>query len=241
MKLFLSRVRNRWMRARLKGKQLHPLAQNNLTALDHLNPSRKARSCRYVVVDLETTGLNLTHDRVLSVGAVRILEGRIRLCDMFNELVNPGRDIPPTSVKIHGIVPADVANARPAWEIFDDFLAFLGVDIIVAHHATFDLHFLNRVMRQTHGFPLQNLVLDTVSMCRAIAFPPHRYPYGINLNHTSYSLESVAKHFGIQIHERHTALGDALATAMIFQRILARLEKGGPGLLRTLIKVAAVF
>jgi DNA polymerase-3 subunit epsilon len=216
VKLFLARLRNRWIRARLKGKALKAAAQNNLTALDHLSLSDKARSFRYVVVDLETTGLDFRHDRVVSVGAFRVVEGRVCLGDMFNDLVNPGRDIPPTSIKIHGIVPDMVAEARPLGEVFDDFLAFLGVDILVAHHAFFDLRFIDRIMKQNHGFPLQNLVLDTVSMCRAIAFPPHRYPYGINLENRRYSLDALAKHFGIEIQQRHTALGDALAAAMIY-------------------------
>ena len=193
------------------------------------------------MVDLETTGLNLAHDRVVSVGAYRMVEGHIRLGEVFNELVNPGRDIPPSSIKIHGIVPDLVAEARSAWEVFKDFLPFLGVDVLVAHHARFDLHFINKVMRRSFGFPLQNLVLDTVLACRAIAFPPDPYPYGIDLDHRQYSLYNVAKYFGIEIHQRHTALGDALATAMIFQRILVRLEEMGRDSLRNLIKVAGVL
>ena len=241
MNLFLTRLRNRWLRARLKGRELHPLAKTNLSALGHLDLSRKARSYRYVVVDLETTGLSLSHDRVVSVGAFRVVEGRVRLGDVFNELVNPGRNIPESSIKIHGIVPDMVAEARPAWEVFDSFLAFLGMDILVAHHAGFDLDFINKVMRRSHGFPLQNLVLDTVSLCREIAFPPHRYPYGINLNNRKYSLDAVAEHFGIEIYQRHTAIGDALAAAMVFQQILARLEKGGSGFLRNLVRAGGVF
>ncbi len=225
----------------MKGKGLQPVAQTNLTALDHLKLSRKARSYRYVVFDLETTGLNLRHDRVVSIGAFGVVDGHVRLGDMFNELVNPGRDIPPASIKVHGIVPDMVAEARAVEEVFDDFLAFLGVDILVAHHAFFDLRFIDKAMRRRHAFPLQNLVLDTVAMCRAIAFPPHRYPYGINLDDRRYSLDALAKHFGIEVQQRHTALGDALATAMIFQRILARLEKRGPGQLHNLVDVASVF
>jgi DNA polymerase-3 subunit epsilon len=241
LNFFLTRLRNRWLRARLKAKALHPLARTNLGALDHLNLSLTARSYRYVVVDLETTGLSLSHDRVVSVGAFRVVEGRVRLGDLFNELVNPGRNIPPSSIKIHGIVPDMVAEARPAWEVFDAFLAFLGVDILVAHHASFDLNFLNKVMRRSYGFPIQNLVLDTVPLCREIAFPPHRYPYGINLNQRRYGLDQVAKHFGIKIYQRHTSIGDALATAMVFQRILARLENGSSGILRDLVRAGGVF
>jgi len=239
--LFLARLRNRWLKARLRGKTLHPSARKNLTALDHLELFHKARSCRYVVVDLETTGLSLTHDRVVSVGAFRIVEGRIRLGEVFSELVNPGRNIPPASIKVHGIVPDMVMDARPAREVLDAFLTFLGADILVAHHASFDLYFINKVMRQAHGFSVQNLVLDTVALCREIAFPPHRYPYGIHLNNMKCSLDAIADHFDIEVYQRHTAVGDALATAMVFQRILAQIEKRRSGLLRDLVKAGGIF
>jgi DNA polymerase-3 subunit epsilon len=202
---------------------------------------RSARSYRYVVFDLETTGLSLTYDRVVSVGAFRVVDGRIRLGESFNQLVNPARNIPPHSIKVHGIVPDMVAKEKSAEEVFDDFLAFIGVDILVAHHASFDLHFVNRVTQQRHGFGIQNLVLDTLPLCRASIFPPHRAPYGIRFNLGEASLDAVAKHFGINIHERHTAIGDALATAMVFQRILARIERGGSGSLKKLMNAGRVI
>lgn len=241
MQLILSRLRNRCTRIRMTGKPLSGPARKNLLALDHLDLSRPARSYTYVVADLETTGLSLTHDRVVSIGALRLVNGRIRIGDIFHELVNPGRDIPVSSIKIHGIVPDMVAKARPAVEVFEDFLEYLGTDILVGHHIDFDLHFLNKSMRANYGFSLQNLVLDTAPLCRAIALPPHRYPYGINWDSNRCDLGSLADHFGFEIQERHTALGDAMGTAMLLQRILARLEKNGPGRLGDLVHPGALF
>ncbi len=240
MNLFLSKIRNRWFRLCTARKSLHPLAGANLVSLDYLDRSLKARCYRYVIVDLETTGLDFGKDRIVSVGAVRVENGNILLGHTFDELVNPGREISPSSIRIHGITPDMVTHARSEEEVFNDFLDFLGNDIVVAHHAQFDLHFLNRVMKKSHGFPLQNLVLDTVLMCKSIVFPPHPYPYGIDLNSRQFSLDAVAKHFHIEIHGRHTALGDAMATAMIFQRIISMLESQGPGRLRDLVKVSGI-
>lgn len=239
---FIAFLRNRWLRYRLKSTALAPVAQINLDALTHVKLTDQAQSCRYVVVDLETTGFDLKHDRVVSIGAFRVVEGRIRLGDTFCELVNPNRNIPASSIKIHGIVPDMVADARPFGDVFDDFLEYLGVDIVVAHHASFDMQFLNRVMRAKYGFELQNLILDTVPMCREILFKPGiRYPFGIDLDSRQYSLDKVAKVLGIDIPMRHSALGDSLATAMIFQRVLSRLVKKGGGLLRDLVKAACVL
>ncbi|UCF92252.1 MAG: 3'-5' exonuclease, partial [Desulfobacterales bacterium] len=155
MRLFLARLRNRWIRAHFRSRGLPPPARDNLKALDHVDLSRPANAYRYVAVDVETTGLNRRRDCVVSIGAVRIFEGRILLGQVFNEMLNPGRELPRASIELHGIVPGRLAQARLAGEVLGDFLAFLGVDILVAHHAGFDLHFLNKLMKQHYGFPLQ--------------------------------------------------------------------------------------
>lgn len=235
--LLLTRWRNRLVKMQCRGRQLHPLARTNLTALDHLGAGQKARSLRYVVFDLETTGLSLSHDRVVSAAAYRVVEGRIALGDVFSSLVSPGRDIPPAAVKIHGIMPSMVDDAPAFAEVFEKFLGYLGTDILVGYHVGFDLHFLNSYMQQAHGFPLQNLVLDAQHMCRRVCFPPHLRSYAGRLK-GAQGLGTVARHFGIEVQERHTALGDALATAMIFQRILLEIEKSGSGQLRNLLAVS---
>lgn len=222
----------------MKGKRVPRAAKENLKALSHLNLSRKARSFRYVVLDLETTGFDPRQDRVISVGALGVVDGKVLLSEIFSEFVNPGRDIPASSIKVHGIVPDMIADAPSAAEVLDRFMAFIGRDILVGHHFAFDLGFLNRAMYQKHGFPLQNLTLDTMLMCQEIVFPAIPYPFGFDLENTNISLEDLANHFGIQIHQRHTALGDALATAMIFQRVLSHLEKQGEGTLGDLIKAS---
>lgn len=227
---------NKILKLRLARKQLPPMARANLQALDHLQWFALARDYRYVVVDLETTGLDPTKDRVVSVGAFRIVNGRIRLGEIFSELVNPGRDIPAESIKVHAIVPDQIKDARPAWEVFDDFLEYLGHDILVAHYACFDLHFINWVMRERYGFRLQNLVIDTVLMCRTALIEPD--PYGVRVGAKRCSLDSLAEKYGISVPERHTAIGDALATALIFQRLLPELERAGWRTLKDLVEAA---
>jgi DNA polymerase-3 subunit epsilon len=234
--LLLARLRNRLIRTRLRGKKLHPFAQTNLKALDQISRNQSAKNLRYVVLDLETTGLSLTRDRVVSVAAYRIVDGRILLGNMFNSLVSPGRDIPSSAVKIHGIMPSMVADAPLFADVFEQLLRFLGTDILVGYHVQFDLNFLNIYMRQNHGFPIQNLVLDAKSICRKICFPAHLRSYA-KMCRSDQSLDSMARHFCIEIQKRHTAVGDALATAMIFQRILVEMEKAGVGRLKNLLSM----
>lgn len=220
---------------KLRKKELHPLTMGQLLALDDIDDKTPIRDCRFVALDLETTGLDVTTDRVVSVGAVRIVGGQVLLGDHFNRYINPGRDIPVESIEVHGIVPDDLADAPPAWEVFGDFLAYIGGDILVAHYAKFDLFFMDRVMNAQHGFPIQNLVLDTVTMCQGVVLPSD--PYGIERDKSRCSIESLSERFGLEIPDRHTALGDALATAMIFQIMATMLEKVGGSRLKDLIRV----
>jgi len=230
-------MRNRLLRAKMNRRNLDPRARNNLNSLDHISLNNNIRSYNYAVIDLETTGLDFKNDEILSIGAIRVIDGRIQLGDIFNELVKSSIYIPPSSIKIHKIVPEMVSDALPIKEVFYNFLEYLGDNIIVAHNARFDMNFLNILMKKYYGFLLQNLVLDTMHMCRNIIFPPHhQYPYGIDLNSKQYGLDGITKYLGIDIYQRHTAIGDAFATAMVFQRVISRLEKLEQYQLKTLIK-----
>lgn len=237
LKLILARLRNRWVRSRLRGKELAPAVHENLSALDHLELNHKAKNLRYVILDLETTGLSRSRDMVISLSAVRMVDGRILMGDVFNSLVNPGREMPSSTIKIHGIVPSMVNHAPTFDEVLDQFLHYLGTDILVGYHVDFDLGFLNRCMKKKYGIHLQNMALDVMPMCNKVIFPAliRKYAFRFNGNR---GLDVTAAYFGIQIPERHTAFGDALATAMIFQRILTELEKRGRANLLNLLHIA---
>ena len=250
--LFTARLVNRWIRLRIGKTSPAPAALANLKALDGLDGSQPAGRCAYTVVDIETTGLDLKSSRIVSIGAFKMTEGRIHLGRMFDQLVNPGRDIPPLSITVHGIVPAMVTAAPTGPEALESFLKYLGNDILVAHNARFDLNFLNRVMQANHGFPLQNLTIDTLPLCENLLLPKicgpmPRQPKLLGRGAANpanrqkrKSLEEIAHYLGIKVHQRHTAVGDALATAMIFQRGLATLEHRGRGRLKDLMRVGAI-
>lgn len=238
MNLYSAIILNRLVRLRHGRRDLSERARANLFALDSLRPKEPALTHDYVVVDLETTGLDYTKDKVVSVGAFRVSEGKVKLGEVFNELVNPGRDIPEDSILVHAIVPDMCRDARPAWEVFEDFLEFIGDSILVAHHALVDLFFLNWVMKEQHGFRLQNLMVDTVLMCRTVLIEPDFY--GQRKGAKRCGLDALAERYSIHVPERHTALGDALATALIFQRLMHQLEEAGWKSLADLIEVAGV-
>ncbi len=239
MNLLTARLRNLFAKAGVVGRRLPEIAQANLSALDHLRPSSDPSALRFVVFDLETTGLATGKDKAVSLGAVRIADGLVCLGDFFYEYINPERDMPARTVTVHGITPDMLASARPFGVVLDEFLKYLGTDVLVAHNAAFDLHFVNKEMKKRYGFPLQNLTLDTLLLCRAV-LPPRPLPYDSKLAARPFSLDSLIQTFDITIAPRHTALGDALSTAMVFQRMYARLTKARGKTLRGLLKVAGI-
>ena len=251
-RLRIAQLKNRLLRLRLHRRPLSPSARKNLRARDHISLHRMAREYTYVVLDLETTGLDKVQDRIVSIGAVRIKAGRICIGQFFNQFVNPKMKIPAESIKVHGIVPGMVASAPGGKKVIDDFLDYIDNSILIAHHAAFDIHFLNRLMLARHGFPLQNLVLDTLPLCQHrlmsksyIATQRRKKPLvdetlAIRQPHNYFGLDAITSQLGIHIYQRHTALGDALATAMIFQQVLSKTERAGNGKLLHLVRSGAM-
>ncbi len=176
----------------------------------------------FVIFDTETTGLDTTRDEIVQIGAVRAMKGRMIPGETFETLVDPGRPIPPASARIHGITDAMVTGApdiRIAARRFHDFARDA---VLVAHNAPFDLAFLRRHADVT-GVSFDNPVLDTVLLSAAV--------FGETEEHT---LDAIAERLGIRIEgaARHTAMGDARATASVLLRLLPILEARGVHTLR---------
>ncbi len=168
----------------------------------------------FVVFDTETTGLSTSDDHVVQIGAVRILNGRIIDGEVFDTYVDPGRPIPPASTKIHKVSDAHVAGAPDFITAGRAFHAFVRDAVLVAHNAPFDLAFFRRFEQQM-GVTWNNPVLDTV-LISSIAF-------GITEEH---SLDALCDRLAVTIEPemRHSALGDAVATAEALVRLLPLLE-----------------
>jgi DNA polymerase-3 subunit epsilon len=173
----------------------------------------------FAVLDTETTGLRpLAGDRVVSVAAVRLEAGRVRAQEAFDALVNPSRPIPAASTRFHGITDAMVADAPASGEVLKRLQRFVGTAPLVGHDTAFDLEFLDTEARRAGLPPLSGgrLILDTRLISRLIHGPS-----------VSHSLEAVAGRLGVTIQARHSALGDALATAEILKRLLELARQRG--------------
>lgn len=171
----------------------------------------------FVPFDTETTGLSVQADEIVQLGAVRVLNGRIVEGEVMDIYVNPGCPIPQSSTKIHHVTDADVADAADIGKVGRDFYQFARDAVLVAHNAPFDIGLL-RKSEGRMGVDWTHPVLDTVLLSAVV--------FGTTEEH---SLDALCERLSITIpdHERHTALGDAKATAEVLVKLLPLLEAKG--------------
>ncbi|MCG6556840.1 3'-5' exonuclease [Ruegeria sp. 1NDH52C] len=179
--------------------------------------ARGLDSLVFAVFDTETTGLLPHKDEIVQIGAVRVVKGRIVPGERIDQLVNPGRPIPPASTKVHGVSDAMVADAPDIVTAARQFHHFARDAVIVAHNAPFDMAFLRRHGKRC-GLEWDHPILDTVLLSAVL--------FGASETHT---LDALCDRLGVTIPAplRHTALGDAQATAEVLCRMLPMLRARG--------------
>jgi len=180
----------------------------------------------FVAVDLETTGLEPSADRIIEVGAVRVEGGVVR--DRFSSLVNPGCQIPPDVTFLTGIADADVADAPTIEDVLPKVIEFIGGDPVVAHSAPFDLGFLNAAAAGRPGLLAgRGGVIDTLALSRAVLprLPNHRLP-------------TLAVFFDHAVERSHRAADDAEAAAAVLLGLLGLLDRTGSAVLATMAALA---
>lgn len=181
--------------------------------LDDTVMESKGQSLRdsFVVFDLETTGFSPTRNRIIEIGAVKVENGKIT--ERYSTFVNPGVKIPKRITELTGINDDMVKDAPDIRDVLPQFLEFCKGCILVAHNAGFDYSFLCAKGEEL-GLSTEFSVVDTVGIARVLF--PHQ---------AKYTLDSVAKVLKISLVNHHRAVEDAEATAEIFEKMIALLEK----------------
>ncbi|WP_341872017.1 3'-5' exonuclease [Roseivivax isoporae] len=172
---------------------------------------------RFCVLDTETTGLLPHRDEIVQIGALRVVNGRIVPGERFETMVDPGRPIPEAATRVHRVSDRMVAGAPDIVTAGRRLHAFARDAVIVAHNAPFDMAFLRRhagAMDVAWDHP----ILDTVLLSAVL--------FGTTDTHT---LDALCARLGVAVPERlrHTAMGDAQATAEALLRMLPMLEARG--------------
>ena len=177
---------------------------------------RKLSEITYTAFDTETTGLEPSAgDEIISIGAVRIVNGRLLKNEVFEQLVNPRRALNRESARIHGIGAEALAGQPAIDQVLPEFQRFCEDTVLVAHNAAFDMRFLE-LKERSSGVRFTQPVLDTLLLSAAV------HP-----SQEDHRLESIAERLGVRVIGRHTALGDALLTGEIFLKLLPLLAERG--------------
>ena len=197
--------------------------------------TKQEKPFRYVVLDTETTGFDRLKDRILSIGSVAIIGQDIAVDHTFEVYVK--QDVfNPKTVEIHGLLKEEKLKTISEKEAMKQFLEYLGNAIIVAHHAAFDITMLNEALIR-QGLPkLKNNFLDTGTL-----YKKSRIRSNLIKQENNYSLDAIAEKLSITIQDRHTAIGDAYITALIFLKLRSSLNKLKKISEEQLVKMAKKF
>lgn len=190
---------------------------------------KSIHEARLVVFDTETTGLSIQRDRLLSIGAVVVQHGEIKLGDSFELLVNnEPRQSQQGSILVHGLRPSETRQGTAEAEAVMAFLDYVGPDILVAHHAAFDTGMVEQVMHR-HLSPnafLYNRVMDTATIARKLEHSRQAQATA-HPAQSDFGLDSLCNRYHISQQDRHTAWGDALITAKLLLKLIYLFEKRG--------------
>ena len=186
------------------------------TEASHALDDRLLSELTFTVFDTETTGLNPSEgDEIIQIGATRIVNGKLLKSESFDQLVDPLRELPEASTKIHGITPEMLVGQPPMAKVLPAFHAFSEDTVLVAHNAAFDMRFL-QLKEESTGIRFSQPVLDTL-LLSAVIHPAQE----------SHRLEAICERMGVNIMGRHTAMGDAIVTGEVFLRMIPLLAEMG--------------
>jgi len=170
---------------------------------------------RYVVVDVETSGLNLAKDRLIAIGAVAVQGGHIQLADSMEIILQQERISHRDNILIHGIGGTAQAEGVPPVEALLAFLEYLGKSPLLAFHVAFDKTMIDRALKTFLGIKLNHPWADLAYLAPAL------YP---DLTRSHRSLDQWMSRFGISNYARHCALADALSTAELMLSLRDRMS-----------------
>ncbi|MEY2962465.1 MAG: PolC-type DNA polymerase III [Pelagibacteraceae bacterium] len=189
---------------------------------------RKLAEETFCIIDTETTGLEVrSGDKIISFAGVKVKSFKL-LDAIFDQLIDPERDVPLSSSKIHGIYQKDIVGKPKIREIEHDISNFISNCTIVGHNIQFDQDFVETIIPYSElalKFKL-NPILDTFSLAISL-FPDLE----------SHELSDLCKTFKIKPEIRHTALGDSIMTANLFVILAREAQERGAKSVYDLIKI----
>lgn len=166
----------------------------------------------FVVVDLETTGLDPVSNEIIEIGALKVEGGEVK--DIFNQLVRPKAELSKEIISLTGITPEMLEGAPRIEEVLPDFLNFIDEKALIAHNVDFDIPFLKEHVKRALDKEINNRTVCTLKTSRAL-LP----------NLDNHKLHTVAHYFKVPISGRHRAIGDSEATYQVWLHLAKKLNE----------------
>lgn len=179
----------------------------------------------FVVFDTETTGLDQRTDKVLSIGAVRVRQLQVLVSDTYECLVQQEGAGLTRSAEVHGLLSKQLEQGITEREAVEGFVNFSGNAVLVGQHVAFDIAMVNQMLRrQGIKGKLRNRSIDTAQLAIRLE---RRHADSHTLKPAEYSLDALCEKYNLPTEDRHTASGDAFATALLLLKLLSIARQRG--------------
>lgn len=186
----------------------------------------------FVVIDTETTGPDHRTDRVVSFGALRLRGNAMAASETVDWRVRAELPSAAESIEVHGLLRGDLEDAMTERRFVERLVTYLGHATLVAYRPGFDMAVINRTVRAHTGGRLTNRTLDVFELGMRVDYPI-KPPF---VNPEGYRFDRLCERYDVDQPARHTAIGDAFATAELFVKLRYRLAEAGARTLGDLLR-----
>lgn len=202
-----------------------------LEATSRISPRDPVFHTKFTVLDIEATGLDIYQDRIISFASIPVIEEEMIPADSFQCLVRQ-EYFDKDSVPIHELRHTDISHGLTESDFLKKAVSLLKGAVIVGHHVGYDVAMINQALGRMHGLKLVNPVVETGAL--------YKKTYPSQFSYRKYgtavpSLDTLAAQFDLVFHDRHSAMGDTIMTALIFLKLIRKLKGKKELLLKNLL------
>lgn len=197
-----------------------------------LDLKERVEQVKFSVLDVESTGLDVERDRILSFAMIPVVQEEMIPSGSFECLVQQ-EYFDEETVPIHELRREDIKEGIPEKEFLETIVPLLKGTVIVGHHIGFDIAIINQALKRNFtNLQLCNPVIDTGYLYQKL--------YASRFLYSKYqkkvpTLDKLAADFGLEFHDRHSAMGDTIMTGLVFLKFVRRLKGNGRLLLKDLM------
>lgn len=174
-----------------------------------------------VSFDCETTGLDVRHDDIVTIAAVRIRGNRILTSERFEAVVRPEAHMNIDAIKVHRLREIDVAAGCRIEQAIPEFLHFIGGRPLVGYYVDFDVRMIDKDLLGLKGIELPNKLIEISRLYYERKYGDAPPGTAIDL-----SFSAILRDLDLPVLDQHDAFNDAVTTAMMYLRLRDMRQRG---------------